>query len=158
MYLFHCLWSLKIVELLRNPAVIFYMLCNNFFYVLLSFVFHLQKDFFLLFKTTLKLFFFLFLRKILIPFTSLFSKSFFVFLGVSGWHSYICEKKYLIDFSYTKHHFKLLKITCNHLKWLKNHLNYSKHIFLFFFCFFCKYMKMENSTHANYKTKLRQNT
>ena len=46
MYLFHCLWSLKIVELLRNPAVIFYMLYNNFFYVLLSFVFHLQKDFF----------------------------------------------------------------------------------------------------------------
>ena len=31
---------------LRNPTVIFYVLYNNFFYVLLSCLFHLKKDFY----------------------------------------------------------------------------------------------------------------
>ena len=45
MYFLIVLQSLKVGGLLRNSVVTFYVLFNNFLCVLLSFVFHLQKDF-----------------------------------------------------------------------------------------------------------------
>ena len=45
MYFLIVLQSLKVGGLLRNSVVTCYVLFNNFFCVLLSFVFHLQKDF-----------------------------------------------------------------------------------------------------------------
>ena len=45
MYFLIILESLKFGALLRNPAITFYVM-SQFFHILLSFVFHLQKDFY----------------------------------------------------------------------------------------------------------------
>ena len=154
---------LKIGALLKNPRVIFYMFCNNFFYTLLPYISYLQKGFysvqndtntfflfllqtdFVIFHEPSFIFCFFFYRKILIPLASLFLKPLFVFLIVSGWHFYICEKNISLtfhtqkttenswnDFSHLNQQpsqsvldksckfYELFKITCNHLKILKN--------------------------------------
>ena len=82
------LGSLKIGASLRNPAVIFYVLYNNFFYVLLSFVFHLQKDFYGVHDNTdgpRLISYFFFYRKISISFTSLFSPETTVIILISNY-------------------------------------------------------------------------
>ena len=59
---FNCPRIVKIGALLRNSTVIFYVLCNNLFYVLLSFVFHLQTDFYGIHDDTDAFFLFLLLK------------------------------------------------------------------------------------------------
>ena len=136
--------NIKNADLIEKPSIIFHVLYNNFPCVLLSFVFHLQKDFYgfttilalfiffffrwilIPFTSIFSLFIFLFFRKILTLFTSLFLKTLFVFLIVSGWHFYICEKNIWLNiyicekvFDWFFIYSKPLQITWNHF----NHPN-----------------------------------
>ena len=123
---------LKIGALFRNPAVLFmkFMIISSTFWYPLLFIFRkifmaftryitiLTLFFFFVFWKILifciffSLFVFLFYEKILILFTSLFSKPFFAFLRISSSHFYIYQKNIWFIFH-------TLKTTRNHF----NHLN-----------------------------------
>ena len=111
-------------SLIKKPGSFFHVLYNNFFYVLLSFVFHLQKDFYGVLDDT-DAFFFFFFRKMLISFTSLFLRFVFFLLlkdfdtfHVPRFDTFLCFsdniqltflymwKRYLINFLHTQKHLK----------------------------------------------------
>ena len=106
---------------IRQLFFMCYIIISSTFCYPLFFMF---RKIFMTFSTILTLFFswerfsylsrafllllvFFFFGKILIPFTSFFSKPSFIFLIISSVHFYICEKKYLMDILYTQNHFKI---------------------------------------------------
>ena len=111
MYFYICRSIVKNWSLPVKPDS--YALHNNFFYVLLFFVFHFRRNC-MAFMTILTLFFFssskrfcylslvlfvlFFFRKILMFFTNLFSRPLFVFLMFFGSNFFICEKNIAMTF------------------------------------------------------------
>ena len=81
----------------ENWNLVFQAIFLSFFCSQLAFVFHLQKDFYTgycnILMCLLTLFVFLFLRKILIPFASLYFKLFFAFWIISSGYFYTWGKK-----------------------------------------------------------------
>ena len=176
---------------IRQLFFMCYIIISSTFCYPLFFMF---RKIFMTFSTILTLFFswerfsylsrafllllvFFFLGKILIPFTSFFSKPSFIFLIISSLHFYICEKNIWLIFYTLKTTLKSLDITLvilisshlnlyyishvrfliteNHLKSLKNHLKFFKYSFFFqrFLTFFCKCIRMENSKYSNSKNE-----
>ena len=137
----NCYWVTK--QLLFMCYKIVSIFCYSFFFIFrkifvafmtiltfLSFssserfdIFHVHTFFFLLFQTDFD------------TFHGLFSKPLFVFLIISGRHFYLCKKitdwffifseplEIILTILISRVFYELVKITCNHLKSLKNHLN-----------------------------------
>ena len=109
--------SLKIGAVLRNAAVIFYVLYNDFFYVLLSFVFHLQKGFYGVHDKADAFFLFL-LQKDFDTFHELLFETFLCFSDSNRQLFLYMWKKCLINFSYTQNYLHSFEITLIILRWL----------------------------------------